>query len=89
MAEPRHIESWPDVWRLTGAWNHDRPVDGYMIERWLRGLRPQNGATKRADGPGARAPPGTRHSPDGAGSGGHRVGDAPHGVPRCDPVPGP
>ena len=44
MAEPRHIESRPGFWRLTGAWSRDRPVDGYMVERWLRGLRPQNGA---------------------------------------------
>ena len=44
MAEPRHIESRPGFWKLTGTWSRDRPVDGYMVERWLRGLRPQNGA---------------------------------------------
>ena len=44
MAELRHIESRPGFWKLTGAWSRDRPVDGYIVERWLRGLRPQNGA---------------------------------------------
>ena len=50
LAGPRHISSHPDAWKLTGAWKRDRSrklegeVDGYRIERWLRGLRPQNGA---------------------------------------------
>ena len=87
MAEPRHIESRPDVLeahrrlepRPPGRWLHGR-----ALASWAP---PSERGAKRTDGPGARAPPCTRYPTDGAGSGGYRVGDAPHGVPRCGPVP--
>ena len=86
MAEPRHIESRPGFWKLTGAWSRDRPVDGYMIERWLRGLRPQNGArsaqTARAR-ERLRALDIRRTAPDQ----GDIVWATPHmEYPRCGPV---
>ena len=44
MAPPDHFDNEPLAWALTGAWNPDEALDGRQIERWLRGLRPQNGA---------------------------------------------
>ena len=44
LAPPEEIHAAPDAWRLTGAWTPGIDIDGKAVERWLRGLRPQNGA---------------------------------------------
>ena len=44
LANPEHFDTAAQAWALTGAWRPREPVDGEAIERWLRGLRPQNGA---------------------------------------------
>ncbi len=38
------IEPGPNAWQLTGAWLPHTPLTGAAIDRWLTGLRPQNGA---------------------------------------------
>ena len=38
------ITQTDDAWKLTGAWRKEEPLTATDIERWLRGLRPQNGA---------------------------------------------
>lgn len=42
--ETRGIEQTEDAWMLTGAWDRERRINASDIDRWLRGLRPQNGA---------------------------------------------
>ena len=44
LAGHAQISAEEDAWKLTGAWRPETRIDGTHIERWLRGLRPQNGA---------------------------------------------
>ena len=41
---PTHIRTASDAWKMTGAWPRGAALTGTDTERWLRGIRPQNGA---------------------------------------------
>ena len=41
---PAHIRAASDAWKMTGAWPRGTSLTGIDTERWLRGIRPQNGA---------------------------------------------
>lgn len=49
LAGHREILASAEAWKLTGAWTRESEIDGVRIERWLRGLRPQNGARDAQD----------------------------------------
>ena len=49
LAGHREIEARAGAWKLTGAWTRGSEIDGGRVERWLRGLRPQNGARDAQD----------------------------------------